>query len=153
MPEPRLLLRWRYVLAIACMSCVLLAAAGCGSGDNLNRQVVEGTVTLDGKPLEKGTIRLSPASSQVGTDVSTEITNGNYYFSKSDGPVPGSYKVQINSIETPNFQPPAGKTPGEFVIPPAKQNIPEKYNVNTVLTATVKAGQSEPIDFPLSSKK
>ncbi len=142
----------RHARGLAGMAVLLLAATGCGSGDNLNRQAVSGSITLDGKPLDHGRIRLTPASNEAGTDVSTDIASGKYAFSRTDGPVPGSYKVEINSIEDPNFQPPAGKMPGEFVIPPAKQNVPDKYNINTSLTTTVQSDQSAPIDFSLTSK-
>jgi hypothetical protein len=131
----------------------LAGAAGCGAGaDNLNRQAVAGTVTLDGKPLAEGTIHFAPSSSEATTEVSEVIKDGKYAFSKYNGPVPGPYKVQISAPEPQPFTPPAGKSPGEFVIPVAKQNVPEKYNLKTVLTATIKPDHSGPLDFPLSSQ-
>jgi hypothetical protein len=144
--------RWSCRWALALPLLALAGGWGCGSGDNLDRQPISGTVTLDGQPLPTGTVRLDPASAESGTQVSAQIENGKYSLSKSDGPVPGTYKVQITSIESPKFEPPAGKTPGEVVMPKTKENVPAKYNLKSVLTATVKSGQSEPIDFKLTSK-
>jgi hypothetical protein len=132
---------------------LLAGAAGCGpSADNLNRQAVAGTITLDGKPLAEGTIHFVPSSTEATTEVSEVIKDGKYSFSKYSGPVPGPYKVQISAPEAQPFTPPAGKSPGEFLIPVAKQNVPEKYNVKTILTATIKPDHSGPLDFPLSSQ-
>jgi hypothetical protein len=131
---------------------LLAGATGCGGpADNLNRQAFSGTVTLDGKPLAEGTIHFVPSSPEATTEVSEEIKGGKYSFSKVNGPVPGPYKVQISAPEPQPFQPPPGKTPGEFVIPVAKQNVPEKYNLKTILTTTIKPDQSGAIDFALSS--
>jgi hypothetical protein len=141
--------RWALVVPLL----MLADGAGCGgSGDGLDRQVVTGTITLDGTPLPTGTIRLDPTSQSAGTQVSSTISNGKYSLGKDEGPVPGTYKVQISSAEDPKFTLPAGKTPGEAPVPVAKEKVPNKYNINSTLTMTVKSGQSEPIDFPLTSK-
>jgi hypothetical protein len=131
---------------------MLWCAAGCDPGDGLDRQAVSGTITLDNQPLEFGTIRFNPTSSEAGTEVSTSISGGKYSFSKSQGPVPGTYKVEISSAKETDFEPPAGKTPGEFVRPPAKEIVPNKFNVKSTLSATIKSNHSEPVDFPLTSK-
>ncbi|WP_435009191.1 hypothetical protein P12x_000440 [Tundrisphaera lichenicola] len=144
------LIRW--ARAISAGSLILLGLSGCGEDDGLNRQAVSGTVTLDGKPLETGTIRLLPTSAEATTETSTFIEMGSYSFSKADGPVPGSYKVVISSAKRGAFDLPQGKTPGEAHPPKAKEEVPKQYNVKTTLTATVKADQAEPIDFPLVSK-
>jgi hypothetical protein len=152
MPKQAFASKHRPMRLIACAAVVLLVVSGCGTKDELNRQAFSGTVTIDGKPLQEGTIRYTPDGSGAGTDVSTEISSGKYSFSKYDGPVPGAYKVAINSIENTAFEAPQGKTPGEFVIPPRKQQVPGKYNLKTTLTAQVKEGQSTSIDFSLASK-
>ena len=141
-----------YVRTLALPLLILAHTAGCGSSDGLDRQAVSGTITLDGSPLPTGTIRLDPTSQNAGTQLSAMISNGKYSLSKAEGPVPGTYKVQISSTEDPKFALPAGKTPGEAPVPVAKEKVPDKFNVNSSLTMTVKAGQTEPIDFSLSSK-
>jgi hypothetical protein len=143
-----LLSRW----ALAAPLLTLCWSTGCDSGDGLNRQAVSGAVTLDGQPLDSGTIHFRPTSNDAGTEVSTSISGGKYSFQKSDGPVPGNYRVEVSSAKDTKFEPPAGKTPGEFLPPAAKETVPDKYNIKTTLSATIKPGQSEPVDFKLTSK-
>jgi hypothetical protein len=131
---------------------VLWGLAGCNTGDELDRQPVAGAVTLDGTPLDVGTIRFLPDSAEATTETSTTVEGGKYAFSRASGPVPGTYKVLISSAKSESFELPQGKTPGEFHPPLAKEKVPAKYNVKSTLTATVKAGQGTPIDFTLTSK-
>ena len=138
--------------ALPTLVVAMLCVAGCGSGDGLDRQTISGTVTLDGKPLTTGVVRLDPTSVSAGTQVSAMISDGKYSLGKDVGPVPGIYKVQISSAEDTKFTLPAGKTPGEVATPIAKELVPAKYNVKSDLTMTVKAGQNEAINFTLTSK-
>lgn len=142
---PRL---WATALALP----ILWGLAGCGRGDGLDRQPVSGSVTLDGAPLDTGMIRFLPESADATTETSTAIEGGKYSFPKDTGPVPGAYKVVISSAKGEAFEPPQGKMPGEVHPPLAKEKVPEKYNVTTELTATVKRGETAPIDFALTSK-
>jgi len=130
-----------------------LGLAGCAESDGLNRQPAAGSVTLDGTPLPSGTIQFRPTSGEATTETSTSISSGKYSFTKQTGPVPGKYSVSISDIADPNIQAKEGMVPGDFRPPSTKDKVPAKYNVQTTLTAEVKAGQSTPIDFTLTSKK
>jgi hypothetical protein len=131
---------------------VLWGVAGCSGSDGLNRQPVTGSVTLDGAPLDGGTIRFMPASNEATTETSTAISGGKYTFGKDSGPVPGNYKVSISAVNDPNIQAKQGMVPGEYRPPSTKDKVPAKFNTNTGLTATVQSNQSAPIDFTLTSK-
>jgi len=133
---------------------VMLAVVGCGSrGDNLPRQAVSGNVTLDGKPLERGTISFQPAT-ELPTAIAVPISGGQYYIEKAQGLVPGSYKIKISSAPPPvpepltaeGTPPPPGKP-----TPPPKDLMPERYNSSTILIREVKEGGSNTFDFPLES--
>ena len=98
--------RW----AIAASLLVSWGVMGCGGGDDgLDRQPVTGTVTLDGTPLETGTIRFLPESAEAATETSTTIDAGAYAFDKATGPVPGTYKVSISSVKGERLRAPAGE--------------------------------------------
>lgn len=125
---------------------------GCGGSDGLDRQPVAGAVTLDGTPLATGTVRFQPKSNDAGTDTSAPISGGKYAFSRETGPVPGTYTISITSIEPPKDEVKQGMVPGDYRPPATKDAVPDKYNIKTTLEATVKAGQSEAIDFTLTSK-
>src|SRR5262245_56431833 len=90
------------------------AVSGCGSGDELPRQEVTGTVTLNGKPLESGSIQFQPeeaAGQGVAVSGGALISNGQYRIKRAEGLTPGSYKVLIFSH---------GDTPVDEAAPPGE---------------------------------
>ena len=131
-----------------------LVLSGCGGpGDELPRQPVSGTVTLDGKPLERGTIAFQPASG-LPTAAAVPIIGGSYSIARDHGLVAGPYKVSISSspataspIDPATGTPPPPGKP----IPPPKELLPERYNASTTLTAEVTEQGSNTFDFPLTS--
>jgi len=132
-----------------------LAIAGCGSGDDLPRQAVGGSVSLGGEPLATGTISFQPADpSGVATPVAAVVKDGVYSVSRADGPVPGDYRVSISSPRpaTPKAGRPAPK-PDEGVEVPMTEAIPAKYNTKPELKAQVTKGGGNQFDFALDSAK
>jgi hypothetical protein len=134
----------------------LLGFAGC-SGDNLNRAVVEGNVTLDGQPLNKGIISFFPMNNE-GPSVGTKIEGGRYRFDKKNGPVVGEYRIEINGEQVPSGKKIPSPMDPKLMIDEMVDPVPEKYHSNgamgkavETLKATVTTGRNT-IDFPLSSK-
>jgi len=127
-------------------------AVGCsGSGDDLPREPVSGTVTLDNAPLPNGTISFVPAAGQGGGGGT--ITNGKFSIAREGGLVPGSYSVAIyaSAKEEGQAKPKmAGGTRKEAQL--AKELIPVKYNANTELKAEIKKGGINDLKFALESK-
>ena len=77
------------------------------------------------------------------------IRNGEYQIARSEGPVPGTYSVSITEEVEPISG--NGELPGPYPkVKPGK--IPEKYTRKNSLSAEIKTGQSEPIDFDLKTK-
>ena len=103
---------------------------------------VHGTVTLDGKPLEGGTVQFF---SSQGQTASGEIdADGNYRlttFQPDDGAVPGAYRVAVQPPQVADY---FGGTP--LVV------IPDHYMdpATAGLTAEVHKGINR-IDWPLDS--
>jgi hypothetical protein len=135
-------------------AAAVVVVSGCGgSGDNLPRQPVSGTVTLDGKPLDQGTISFQPVS-ELPTAAAIVFSDGRYSIARAQGLVPGAYRVLISSTPpttlaidpATGMPPPPGKP-----TPPPKERLPEKYNASTTLTAEVKEGASNQFDFSLES--
>jgi hypothetical protein len=132
-------------------------AAGCsGATDNLPREAVAGTVTLDGQSLADGTIAFTPAGTSDEEGMSGgggEIKNGKFAIARDVGLLPGNYNVAIFASEktgerTKPAQVGAGK-PTEL----AKQLIPAKYNSKSELKAEIKkGGGNEQLVFTLQSK-
>jgi hypothetical protein len=117
----------------------LAVVIGCGGGPEMGE--VTGTVTLDGKPAANLEVSFNPKDSRQGTTaLGYTKADGTYELrypgDKTGAPV-GQYTVSIVGAEVDEE---AG----------APISIPERYNTETELTATVEAG-SNTIDFKLTS--
>ncbi|MGE3818568.1 MAG: hypothetical protein AB7I30_03985 [Isosphaeraceae bacterium] len=129
----------------------LLTFAACSSGDGLPREAVSGSITLDGKPVEKGFVSFLPENPELATQGGGSISAGSYQIPRAQGLVPGTYKVMITSAASEETKDDTNESPG---MPPApsKEGIPARYNVNTTLTAEIKAGGGNVVDFALTAK-
>ncbi|WP_139228349.1 carboxypeptidase regulatory-like domain-containing protein [Planctomicrobium piriforme] len=113
-----------------------------------------GKVTLDGTPLAAGMIQFMSAPGAKHSLVSgTSIKDGSYKLPPSGGLPPGSYSVTISSSPPP---PPPPSDPNEAMkaaaeMKPAKELIPEKYNLKTELTVEVKKSGETEANFELKS--
>lgn len=128
---------FRYFSAV-----VVLAFAGCGSSDI---GYVSGTVTMDDKPLAGAVVEFfpeptgAPAIGLTDKDGKYELTLGR----DTKGVKVGDNKVQISTADGGN-----GDDDGYGAA--GKETVPARYNVNTELKETVKAGNNT-IDFKLES--
>jgi hypothetical protein len=143
---------WRLSLLSAALA---LTALGCGGrSDDYPREPISGTVTLDGKPIERGYITFEPKSGQP-TQSGGMIEQGKYEVPVQSGAVPGAYsvavfaeaaKVAVNaSPGTPEYEAAAKKVS-------SGNPVPAKYNFNSILKAEVKAGEPNVFNFELTSK-
>jgi len=128
-------------------SLVLLTAvflAGCGGSDGLNRSSVSGAVTLDGQPVQEGSITFVPIEGTTGPMAFGKITNGQYSISAGDrGPVPGKHKVQIEAYRDAGTTDSGGASLKDQV-------VPAKYNTETSLVVEIGRG-SATHNFDLTS--
>ena len=131
-----------------------LLGSGCGEGDELPREAVSGTVNLDGKPLEKGTIQFTPVgqgSQGAAVQGGGMIESGKYSIPRDRGLVPGEYQVAIFSGGA--GRPAVGKNgPVTGGPAPTKETIPPKYNAQSKLKAEVKKGGPNDFPFDLTSQ-
>ncbi len=157
--------RWRATLAIG----ALFVLASCAREEDVfgKRYPVSGTVTYNGKPLEKGNISFVSEDLKNNAGASAPIVDGAYTLSTGgnrDGAQAGKYKVIITSKEDfaekakAEFEKVSGKDNPK--LPPhitakagaeAKSLIPAGYGDvrTTTLTAEVKP-ESNTIPFELS---
>jgi hypothetical protein len=128
----------------------LVVWGGCAdSADDLPREAVSGTVTLDGQPLEKGMIQFIPAVGRGETQAGAPIERGSYSIPKREGPVPGRYMVVITASAGGDAAP--GSAPGKAVAVP-KELIPAEYNTKSTLSFEVKKGEENRGEFQLKKK-
>lgn len=131
-------------------SAAAAAGAGCGRSDEFKHVGVSGKVTLDGKPLPDGTITFVPLVS--GPAAHTTIADGAYTIARSEGPAPGSYRVEISKSEPTGRQVPDYEYPGKTVAE-TRNVVPERYNVNSELKVEIKENDQQTFDFSLALKK
>ncbi|MFI5460695.1 MAG: hypothetical protein ACHRXM_35220 [Isosphaerales bacterium] len=145
----------RRVWSCATLAALGLAAPGCsGKVDELPREAVPGTVRLDGRPLASGTIVFLPSGEQKSKHTvssSDVIENGRFLIPRAKGLVPTKYRIAIyggkkhEGLPNPDIGP-------EQAPPPAKDFIPEKYNVETELEVEIKPGGIRELKIELVSK-
>jgi hypothetical protein len=93
---------WKCVVSASFTIPVVLVIIGCGDNSDLpQRYPVSGTVTYNGKPLEKGTISFAPTDPN-GRGAGGMIADGRYSLTthdENDGAIPGKYKVSVLAKE------------------------------------------------------
>jgi len=119
------------------LACLVLTLIGCNGS---NEVPVEGSVTVEGSPAEKGGVTYHPDSSRgntLGTEPAGVIHNGKYALETQGkaGAPPGWYKVTV-SIQVPS------KPKDPYSLPRSLVN--EKYTRpdRTDLSVEVKPGAS-----------
>jgi len=147
---------WRWVLPLF-VSALGPVAPGCsGTGDNLPREAITGTVMLDGQPLAGGVIQFTApreggTTGGAGDTGGSPISNGQFSIDREHGLVPGHYRVTINASGGAVAAKPAEPgRPNRKELP--KELIPAKYNAESTLTADVKKGGPNDFKFELQSK-
>jgi hypothetical protein len=125
-------------------------AVGCGGDAGAPRLATSGTVTLDGKPLDSGTITFIPA--EGGPGAFGTIRSGAYQFGAGDGPTAGHYAVEIIDVRPTGRTIPNPDAPGS-TIAEVRNAIPPRYNARTELAADVRPDAENTFRFDLSTRK
>jgi hypothetical protein len=136
--------RIRLGCALAGVLALLGLTAGCGGQPKAK---VSGTVTLDGQPIENGTIMFYPKSGK-GQSAGGAITNGKYNVEASVGEM----SVAISASKVVGKQK-MYDTPDSPVLDKVVEMLPAQYNTLTKLTATLKPGTNDNVNFDLTSGK
>jgi hypothetical protein len=133
------------VLALCAMACV-----GCGpSSDKLG---VSGVVTLDGVPLDRGSMRLSSVGETLSSS-GCSIREGAFQIPAEKGLSPGTYRVQINSADL-NAAPVLIRSgPGDPGVRTQPERIPAEYSVDGKHTVEVSADSENHFEFAIVTSK
>ncbi len=77
---------------------------GCGGRrDPFERVAVEGTVTVDGQPLDRGMIRFIPNATTLGPKTTLNICDAQFTGDTACGPVAGAHRVAIEPDVSDRF--------------------------------------------------
>jgi hypothetical protein len=134
-------------------ACLLMVAAAClaGCGESGRGGLeVTGLVTLDGQPMQEGSVVFVPLAS--GHKTAGKITAGQFRIPASDGPIPGSYRVEVYA---PDASPVPLDDPLAYAqsaprLPPANP-VASRFNTQSELTAEVAAGRDNQFTFEVQS--
>jgi hypothetical protein len=130
---------------------LLLAAAlvlpGCGDQYG-GRMPISGSVTLEGQPLDVGTIIFEPLE-KGPTRAQGEVKSGQFSIPRESGLTPGKYLVRLTAGDgkTPTNEEAAGPGGSTNII--SVDRIPEDWNVNSKHEVEVKADGSNTFEFPI----
>ena len=121
------------------MAILFLSGSGCGKC----KPMMEGLVTLDGVPIEKGTIMLIPATGK-GQSAGGGIVAGRYRIAASPVPV----KVWINAARKDGKMPDPLNPGSGVMVDRYVEYVPDRYNEKTELEVTINPGVNKH-DFTL----
>jgi len=146
-------MRYRLLWPTAVVGSVIAIASGCGRGNPLGRLPISGTVTFEGRPLDKGVIEFSPCK-EVGTvGTGARIDNGRYAIPTLKGLPPGEYRVRIFSPKDAKMVAKSAGAPGPAAAAGyGIERIPPKYNTRTNIIVTIGAKGPMVFDFDIETK-
>jgi hypothetical protein len=135
------------------ISTLLITAAfsGCSEKtyDGAQRIPLRGKVTVDGRPMDAGTISFEPLDPSKQRPSGGSILDGVYNVEEPMGANAGSYRVVIH------WQKATGKKikaiDSDEVVEQRAEGLPPKYHKNTELTAEISPDKTE-FNFDLSTK-
>lgn len=136
------------------MSGMMVAASllFTGCGPSTDRLEISGNVTLDGAPLDSGSIRFtSLGEKQIASGAMIE--QGEYYIPQEKGLTPGPYHVEITSpdVNAPPVMVPVG--PGGRGVPTQPERIPPEWNADSTQRVEVSADGDNHFVFDIVSRR
>lgn len=134
---------------------LVVTAAGCGSTEDPRgvRVPVDGYVTLDGDMLPMGRIVFVADGGKGEVKATAMITDGAFRFTTENGPFEGDARVEIYPVEMELEEFESARN-GDTTrkVDFTKVHIPDRYNKNSKLTATVTSdGDQNLYSFDLTS--
>lgn len=132
-------------------TCVL---AGCTAQSDRSRIPVSGMVTVDGEPLDKGTIQFFPHGETKGPLAGGRIEDGVYHLDADAGPAVGEHLVRIVGKRRTGRMikvPPDEYAPEGSVVEEMVDIVPARYGEDSDLVRNITAPSTE-INFELDSK-
>ncbi len=129
------------------LASLLVVLVGCGPTTELH-----GTILLDDKPLEDGSISFEPVDG-AGPSSGASIKEGRYEIAKGTPISPGKKRVHIKGTTKTGKQIPAGPPHPPSSKIDEVQYYPSPGEKAEVLEAEVAANQDNELNFNIETKK
>ena len=136
----RSLTPWTRAAAAAALLAALALAAGCSGRGGV---AVKGRVSLDGQPVDYGSITLLPLEGQK-VKTGSLVQKGEFSIPSRDGPQRGKYRVEFR-WPRPTGQKIRNGDTGEVMAFTAEA-FPPTFNTDSTLTADIQSGVND-LDF------
>jgi hypothetical protein len=140
-------LRTTHLISSAlCILCLL----GCADSGPPTAEV-SGTVRLDGRPIEEGSIQFIPVESSRGPSSGGVIQDGKYHIPRKNGVIVGTNRVELRAFKNAGTKiqdptaPPGVRTEARV------QAFPPEFNDRSTVVQEIRAG-SNTIDFDVDTK-
>ena len=132
------------VVRSLCIVAAIMSLVGCGGEKLPGLGRVEGTVTMDGKPVPEAMVWFEPSNGKTAAAIGQTDAEGHYelFFSRGHK----GANVGENLVKITTFREISDESGNQV----RKETIPARYNVKTELKADVKRGTNK-LDFELKS--
>jgi hypothetical protein len=134
-------MRYSFVLILI----ALAASSGCGK--NSGRLPVLGTITLNGVPLDGGSIQFTSVGAERMVASGAMVNAGSFHIPQENGLMPGKYHVEISAPDVNAAPIMIRQTPGGPGIPIQPDRVPPEYNVESKQTVDVTADGDNRFEF------
>lgn len=130
----------------------LVGLAVClGCGPKTDRLPISGKVTLDGAPLDSGSIRLVSQGGAKLQATGAMIQAGDFSIPAEKGLLPGVYHVTISSPDVQAKPTMVSEYPGGPAIPVTPDRIPPEFNTESKKTIEVTPDGDNEFSFDVTS--
>lgn len=129
---------------------ILIVLTGCGDANPLGRKAISGKVTLDGTPLESGSILFEPLADE-GVGSGAVITGGTFSIPAAKGLPPGEYSVRMYASGEGSVPAPDSEDGPGAIAPAPPELIPPGWNTRSEQTITVTEDGENQFTFPVKT--
>jgi hypothetical protein len=132
--------RWT-ALPFLLSALAFVVIGGCDSTSD--RRAISGTVSVDGKPVEKGSIMFLPDAGHRGPSASSSILDGEYRFTIENGPTAGPHRVVVGvGLSSPSAGVQSSPVAAEPTAPTSSTAAKQGPAISSSLTAS--SGEPNP---------
>lgn len=126
---------------VALCLTMMVPGIGCNRQDT-SRGEITGEVTLDGQPLEQGSLLFTPTDGARGVVTGGPINNGKYALSAKDGPSIGWNRVEIRAVRKTGKMAQKPMAPAGEMVEEYAEAIAARFNSASTLNVEVKSGEN-----------